>query len=295
MDVDTDYALGTHQYHCRCEVCKRITGGQVHWPVQVALQYDATLPEDGGEFITSPMLCTTLFFKGLREIWDVICEDAVWTDQLPDRRGRRCSPSIHIHVSVDNPYQGLAPLGDLRHVLYTFMPELFKLASTCGKVRGLEYRNPNYAAGHHSALNVITNREEDGIRFNLTTPAELLGEPFATNTRQQRNAVSSVRLEWRMFEAAYDNWDYTAGAVVLSCALTQMAANPDTLDIVQGAVGLLSKKPKLERVNAKELMAQFSKPRFRFMRELVLSAPVVTEDEYMYEILDRFLSKVKGG
>jgi hypothetical protein len=98
-----------------------------------------------------------------------------------------------------------------------------------------------------------------------------------------------------MFEAAYDNWDYTAGAVVLSCALTQMAANPDTLDIVQGAVGLLSKKPKLERVNAKELMAQFSKPRFRFMRELVLSAPVVTEDEYMYEILDRFLSKVKGG
>lgn len=292
-DATAPYIDGTHNYHCDCRTCRSVTAGTAQWPVQTILQYDATLPEEGGEFITSPMLCTSLFFKGLREIWDIVCENAIWTDQMPDRRGRKCSPSIHIHVSVDNPFQRFERVETMRAVLFGFMPELFKLASTCGIVRGVEYRSPDQRQGHHSALNaaaVARTRIDPAVLWATTDVRET---PDPRRPEPRAGVGDAVRLEWRMFEAAYQDWDYVSGAIVLACALTQMVANPDTIGVVEGAIGLLDKKPKMESVNAKQLMAQFSKPRFRFLRELVLAAPVVTEDGGMYEKLDNFLQRVK--
>src|SRR5690606_25973736 len=99
-----------HTYRCRCEYgCALVRSGDVYVPPLVSATYDASLPREGGEFVVSPVVLLD-GLTPIREIWDIVTRDAVWTDQLPDRRGDNlCSPSIHLHCSVTLPNNGEEP------------------------------------------------------------------------------------------------------------------------------------------------------------------------------------------
>lgn len=212
-----------HKYGCKCdEICGRVRSGNVYIPPMVSLTYDASLPASGGEFVTSPAFLFDHGIEALREIWNITTQDAVWTDELPNRRGNgMCSPSIHLHVSSTipgeedaNPRQdGPTEIGtwltndlmdetrvsnastdDITHALVLYGPELLQLASVCGIQRGLVFRKPTRYAdqrGHHGLIHV-------------------------------RKALPyMLHIEWRLFEAAYDQWQYIESAAYLSAGLTR--------------------------------------------------------------------------
>lgn len=199
------YNVEQHRYHCDCPTCLMWTrqNAAVPYPIQVHLQFDASLPASGGEFITSPFVVNDVFMENMRAVYNMICSDAVWTMQLPTARNDRptSSPSIHIHSSSTNPNSMLDPT-DIRGILWRFVPELFAMAASCGLDRGLEYRLPTMG-GHHSFMNSIRG-----------------------------NGRGTIRFEWRMFEAAYQDWDYVSGAIYMASAATQFAQNGKVFSIL---------------------------------------------------------------
>lgn len=204
----------THSYGCTCAaLCGKVRSGDVFIPPLVSLTYDASLPESGGEFVTSPVLLLEDGLGSLREIWEIITRDAVWTDQLPNRRGNgNCSPSIHLHVSATDPEPipkkkdgkliwrememptDPTVADDYTHALVLYGPEMLQLASTCGISRGLFFRKPVRKAdqrGHHGIIHV-------------------------------RNVKPKMlHIEWRLFEAAYDNWPYVEASAYFAAGLTR--------------------------------------------------------------------------
>lgn len=206
-----------HRYGCTCVLgCGTVRSGNVIDPPLVSLTYDASLPRSGAEFVTSPVVIGPYGLQPLRPIWDIVTEKAVWNNKLADRNGGIASPSIHLHVSVDtasgkdyneparSPREAEATRDDCMHALSLFAPEFIALASAAGYKRGLAYRKPTRfpdgQRGHHGFIhirNIIPKRK--------------------------------VYIEWRMFEAAYDNWDYVESAAFLAAALTRALLKPDAI------------------------------------------------------------------
>lgn len=326
MSKEGKFDAGTHRYHCDCNVCQTWNSGKVPWPVQTVLQYDASLPDDGGEFITSPMLCTELFLDNLYEIWQTVCASAQWRMDIPNRRGGASSPSIHIHVSVENPFKLNFSAEHARRTLWQFMPELFTIASVCGLDRGLEYRSVDPDEGHHAALNICRVQQPTMATTRTTRAAanQRLIQPVGSDNidnivsdsswppiegpssqfqaapvRQPRGTGSAaIRLEWRMFEAAYSDWPYVKGCIALASALTQLVANKDMANVIYSGVNLMSDEAEHgysieECRTTKELLKLFNRKRFYFLTETVLSAPLVAEDPVVYGALTELFERVK--
>lgn len=196
-----------HTYGCKCEKgCGIVRSGDTIYPPLVSLTYDASLPDTGAEFVTSTVLVEENGLEELRSVWDIIVKSAVWNDQLLNKHGTRSSPSIHLHVSALTP--GFKPRlqdknllhGDILHALSLYGPELIALASSTGIVRGLAYRKP------------IRNSDQNGHHGFI-------------HLRQVQPGY--VYIEWRMFEAAYDNWDYVESSAYLAASLTRQLLQPD--------------------------------------------------------------------
>jgi len=205
-----------HQYKCACGLgCKRIKSGVVLDPPLVSMQYDASLPDSGAEFIISP----TLLINGMdemRNIWNIVTENAVWARPAAMRGdGQIASPSIHLHVSAimpgfdarpiaEVPVRSLNPLNDVLHALSLFGPELILLSDIEELRRGLTFRKPTREAdgrnGHHGFIHV-----------------------------RKFDPPNQVYIEWRMFEAAYESWEYFEQATYVSAGLTRALLKAETL------------------------------------------------------------------
>lgn len=197
-----------HQYHCNCTPggCSMVKQGMLFDRPIVSMTYDATLPKYGAEFIMSPVLVNESL-EHFENVWNIIADNAEWTRDLQDIKGRPCSPSIHLHVSAllgeedgsaGHPkYQGHAD--DVLHALSLFSPELFLLASTASVARGVAYRLPDRTSmamqpgGHHHGF----------VQVRKTIPGKY------------------VHIEWRLFEAAYKEWDYVEACAYLAAGLTR--------------------------------------------------------------------------
>lgn len=203
-----------HDYNCTCaQACRQVRSGDVLSPPRVTMQYDASLPEGGAEFISSPVLLTQ-GLEPLREIWDIIVRDADWRLDLLDMRGRRnASPSVHMHVSAVSMDASPGTLKDRTSTreqdqietallaLSNVAPELMLLADTSQERRGIYFRQPwRWADGR--------NKHHGFIQVRRMAPGQI------------------AYIEWRLFEAAYQNFEYIEAATYVSAALTRAFLDP---------------------------------------------------------------------
>jgi hypothetical protein len=248
-----------HNYGCKCENgCGLVRSGDTIYPPLVSLTYDASLPETGAEFVTSTVLLEENGLEELRSIWDIVVRSAVWDDQTINKHGNRSSPSVHLHVSALTPgaeTRGI-PDGksllhnDVIHALSLYGPEFIALASSAGYVRGLSFRKPIRNAdqnGHHGFIHL--RRVNSGY----------------------------VYIEWRMFEAVYDNWDYIESSAYLAASLTRQLLQPDNTiaTLMRGGYGGPFDQERLNeavrRDDTPALLELFSLDRLIVLRELCVN------------------------
>lgn len=222
--IDAQYMIGPpeiweehHGYHCSCERggCRIVRQGHLLDHPLVSMTYDASLPKHGAEFITSPVLMANFGLNQLKEIWNIVTHQAEWRDdQLNYYEEYNCSPSVHMHVSatLNNKYMPAShsTKQDIMHALELFSPELFAIADLTKYRRKLNFRwptreaiekddNPN--AHHHGFIHV---REWVPERISY--------------------------IEWRLFEAAYDDWDYILATTYLSAVITRALLDVNVLN-----------------------------------------------------------------
>ena len=257
------YSQGEHAYHCTCETCHNI-GSEAQFPVMWKMQYDASLPVEGAEFISSPFPVQEFFVENAMHAMQIISEDAVWSVDLPSRDGAAASPGLHVHCHVAGPeIEGftMPQLQNALRVYKNYIPELFLLADAAGVRRRLEFRLPTIEMnaggltnGHHNFL-------------------ALAGEGITA----RRDDRTSLRLEWRLFEAAYENTDYLRGTIYLCAALTQLIVRRQAFSSISG-VGALELWDDRECNSVDQIVEQWSETRFNFLREAVLSGTGLRDD-----------------
>ena len=98
---------------------------------------------------------------------------------------------------------------DALHALYLFSPELLLLSDVPDKRRGLEFRKPT--------------RMADGIR----------GHHGFVHVREM-NPPHTAYIEWRMFEAAYDDWNYLESAAYITAGMTRALLKEETIPMLMG-------------------------------------------------------------
>ena len=210
-----------HRYNCDCALgCGRVKQGDLLIPPIVSMQYDASLPTQGAEFIVSPVLLLN-GMEEMKRIWEVITAHAEWRNDIKVIRGTTmASPSIHLHVSAILPGNAEAndrrgyrettlvdPRLDILHALSLFGPELLLLSDVEDCRRGLTFRQPWRKANgrdHHHGF----------IHVKKIVPQKM------------------VYIEWRMFEAAYNDWNYLETAAYISAGLTRALLREDAYDIL---------------------------------------------------------------
>jgi hypothetical protein len=170
------------------------------------MTYDGSLPKTGAEFITSPIIMGDQGLERLADIWNIITAGAIWTDKLDNYHGDgKSSPSVHLHVSATLDEKRAIRSReqvygeDILHALELFAPELFVIADIPDKRRGLKYRLPLREAmlldpqkWHHGFIHVRTAVPE-----------------------------AMVYIEWRLFEANYQDFEYLESCAYLAASLTR--------------------------------------------------------------------------
>jgi len=278
-----------HQYHCSCDSggCRQVRRGDLIVPPLVSMTYDASLPKTGAEFIVSPILLAdgSSGMNMLKEIWDIVVKDSLWLDEgINYHGGDSVSPSIHIHVSANMAHKadyGVANMSntfaqDIMHAVELFSPELFALAeSGQSNRRGLQYRLPN----RMSIYNDDMGSHHGFIQVRAAVPTQL------------------VYIEWRLFEAAYTDWEYVEARAYLASVLTRALLDRNNLGT------LMSKgydKPydetQLYRVSRQDdlpgLLELVNMDRLSSLRELCLGQ--IDDDQYGFLIIDNMFEKVMG-
>jgi len=284
--MDKGFMLGnantwetTHRYGCTCEPggCGKVRTGDVFIPPLVSLTYDASLPETGAEFVVSPVLLMDDGLSALKDIWDIVTEHAVWDDKTESRAGGPCSPSIHLHVSATLPRDRKllsstrsTLLSDTLHALSLFGPEFIALASTTEYKRGLDFRQPIRVAdqgGHHGF-----------IHCRSVIPNEF------------------AYIEWRTFEAAYNNWDYVLASAYMAAAITRALLEPDAYKrfMVCGFNSPLDDSAVMTAVmknNTDDLLHLVDRTRLRGLRDICIDE--LTDDEAGIEILTQLFDRTE--
>lgn len=281
MMGERDDWLETHTYGCTCTRmgCRQVRSGDVVIPPLVSLTYDASLPSEGAEFVTSTILLAESGLAPLREIWDITTRNAVWNNTATNRRGNAASPSIHLHVSAQAPdveaksfsMPGASvDMQDTVHLLSLFAPEFLALASMAAETRGLHFRQP---------LRVPVDNRHHGF---INAKNVSFGE--------------QVYLEWRMWEAAYQDWDYVEAVTYLSAVITRALLSRDTFKnmMAMGYAYPYEEKEMLMAVQKDSLddaLAQVSLARLRLLRDVCLGE--IDDDPHGADILANLFMKAE--
>lgn len=255
-----------HDYNCRCNTCQNI-GVNVIYPGQWKMQRDASLPHaTGAEYISSPFMANGDWLVTMRESLEIISADAVGDSTRLNERGGDTSVGMHVHVHTQGPeMKGMIyDMTDLtmngQSLLYKFVPELFALAGSAGTQRGLEYRIPSLGEDHHSFV-----------------------APAQRGTR---------RLEWRIWEAAYEDIDYMMGAIVMSCAATQLLHREDVTKKLGAIADMLAWDDSNKQID--HILSEFSAERAELLATSLLEGTSVKNDKQTNQILSGFLERIVG-
>lgn len=257
-----------HKYHCDCEEggCKHIRYGSILDIPIVSMTYDGSLPEDGAEFVTTPVyLSLPSSLDQLHDIWEIVTRDAIW-DRGPNVHsihGGKVSPSIHFHVSctpvepLNEPkkmssvmretYRRLY-VDDVFSVLCSFSPELFLLADNDSYRRGINFRWP-------TRLQAMSDQKHHAFAdIRKATPYQ------------------ELYIEWRIFEIANSSWSHLLGGLFLVAALTRALVNPQFLSelVVVGSGNPYSEVELAAVTTAEEIYSFVDINRLTFLRDICL-------------------------
>lgn len=282
------FSQGRHDYHCRCNVCSNI-GSTVTFPVMFKLQRDASLPELGGEFISSPFPLDEVFLAQAMAAYNTIGAKAVPPDAATyDQRGNRLSEvGMHVHAYSGGPQlkgmisdSGMDLTMRAARTFVGFAPELFRLAAANNenRNRSLHFRIPSSMQGATVA------------EFGDVQPEHLF--VISTNqkvTRQPRNVDPHV--EWRFWELPYCDEDYVRGACIISAALTQILHRGRLLEKLEHVVGLMPWDDG-GVVDQADLLERFSRRRFDMLATLILTGTGLAEEPGLRGQAERLLNRV---
>lgn len=286
--IDKQYMVGhkdlwmkTHQYHCSCDAggCGIVRRGDIVVPPIVSATYDGTLPKKGAEFIVSPILLADNGIGYLQDIWGTIAPHARWRNDIMDIYDRPTSPSVHLHVSatLKNNYSRKDKQfsDDILHALMLFSPEMFAIADSANVRRGLTYRLPTRQAtmdddpqnGHHGFVQV-----------------------------RNANPGIQVYIEWRLFEAAYDNWDYLETCIYFAACLTRALLNKGTIAALMAAgyanpYDETAMDKAIKANKTEDVLAQVNKQRLNALFEIAY--PQIDDDQYGSQLIAQLFDKLR--
>lgn len=281
--------LKYHNYHCTCREggCINVRNGNLMDVPLVVLTYDASLPKNGAEFIVSPVLLANQSLSQLKEIWEIVTKDAVWSLALTDIKGRPASPSVHLHVSATLSEKKIMLeknnnvfSQDILHAMTLFAPEFFALADRAGVRRGLKYRLPTRLSIELDDIETGNNGGHHGF----------------LQVRRAQAGVQSY-IEWRLFEAAYDSWSYIESSAYIAATLTRALLVPETIKkmLVSGYKAPLDDKLMQEAVEYNDVslvLSQLSHERVGFLRSLCTEQ--IDDDAYGYALIMHAFDQVEG-
>ena len=291
--IDANYMMGPesrwseyHNYHCTCKGggCYIVRKGDIVIPPLVSLTYDGSLPSIGAEFIISPILMAdgSGGLAELKNIWDIIANNAVWSQTGKNIHGGPVSPSVHLHVSVTakklkGPLVGIdnAYGQDIIHALELFSPELFVLAEAgISNRRGLEFRWPDRTA----MLNDSEGQHHGFVQVRASMPNEF------------------IHIEWRLFEAAYTDWQYIESCIYLSSVLTRALLDRKALGtlLMRGYEHFYDEDQLREAVNSNDLnllLNMVDGSRLNALKEICLEQ--IHDDNYGFHLLDNLFQRAE--
>lgn len=291
MDSKAGYENAYHDYHCKCDICGMWThdGVKCAEPIQVALTYDGSLPQEGGEFITSPFPVHGYFMNEMQQVLSTVGKNANWTLQRKAMRGDKlASPSIHIHTSVFNPYMDSHEI-DFTRLMYGYFPELFMLACSAGIERSLHYRKPITAT-------MARNGMSDQVRYVIGDDQNWSHHLFLSDRqdgRMIRKGSQYYYHEWRMFEAAYNDWPYVAGAIYFTSALSQLAFNYDVINVLDGYSKLNNwYTPSLNLTDPNTFKRAFDRQRLKLLERAAQEYTFLKNDPVASEVVRLLVQRV---
>ncbi len=275
--LEAPFANNYHQYNCRCGVCTRWEVQDCDpFPVQFTLEYDASLPDIGGEFITSPFAALEWNYHSFFEGWDIITANAERDMKMINRNGGPASPSVHVHASCVNParYDHEVALSFYQ----SFAPEIFGFATCTGLDRGMTYR--------HMDFNPRADRNHMHHRFVNIKPMQdrMLG------------TVSGPHTELRVWEAEFNDPDYIRGALFISAGLTQLAANA-TIANKMVAYTVMSDRtlPDVSYVSpdCNPILGEAREEYFEILFEALSTATFIAHDDFAYNAVRNMFEKTR--
>jgi len=282
------FSQGRHDYHCDCALCRAI-GTEVSFPVLFKCQRDASLPRQGGEFISSPFPLDEVFLNQATQAYEIIGEAAERpTDSTRNQNDNGTAEvGLHVHAYSSGPNMlGMSPAEGLVGVNLTayaggaffgFVPELFAIArANSGKYdRSLLYRHVDvegfYGQLHHGYIAAASTRRRDGR--------------------------VDPHVEWRLWEMPYDDVEYYRGVLVISAALTQILHRKPLLDKLRHLNALTSwADPEVRREQnsslKEKIIDSFSKRRFELLSHLILEGTGVVDEPFLRDQAERILNRV---
>lgn len=281
--LDSGYMVGDaklwqeyHTYHCTCEKggCKLVKRGQLIVPPLVSMTYDATLPVTGAEFVMSPVLLADEGMPHFEKVWKTVTQDAVWSRNAKDIKGRTASPSVHLHVSATllNSDARSNFDADVLHALSMFSPEFFLLADVADVRRGVAYRLPERG---------IMQTTHDGIHHG-----------FIQVRQAVRNAI--IYIEWRLFEAAYNDWNYIESCAYVAAGLTRgLLEDAVFSDLMTAGYNHMYDRRQLEKAVLNDdvaiVLGEVSMTRLNALREICLRS--LDDDHYGSTLVDRLFER----
>lgn len=288
--VEEKYMIGPenqwkeyHTYHCSCQEggCYNVRRGDLMVPPLTVVTYDGSLPKEGAEFIISPVLLETYGMPDLQAIWDIVTEGAIWTLDLIDIYDRPASPSIHLHISAvaEGIKKQASPISlaqsDIFHALSMLTPEFFAIADLAGVRRGVKYRLPTREA---------VAMDEKGAHHGFIQV-------------RKANPGKEMYLEWRLFEAAYQNWQYVETCAYLAAAITRGLLQENTLNALMSAgysfpydQSVMAKA--VEANNTDYILSQLNKHRIMALREICFNQ--IDDDAYAMGLMHNMFDRLEG-
>jgi hypothetical protein len=101
---------------------------------------------------------------------------------------------------------------EVLHAVSLFAPEFFALAALAKERRGLTYRLPD---------RLSMSQHDNGWHHGFVQVRRAIPNKF-------------VHIEWRLFEAAYDNWQYVERAAYVAAGLTRALLHDSVFSTLMG-------------------------------------------------------------